>query len=130
MGQRTVLIVDDMESSIVALEIALDGIPGIQVAFVSSALEAVRRIQDRGKSISAVVTDLRMPAMDGFELIRFIRSDSARARIPVIVLTADTDPDALERATLLGANAFFAKPFSPKAVRRTLEKLLDATENS
>jgi CheY-like chemotaxis protein len=40
------------------------------------------------------------------------------------VVTADADPETPERASRLGANAFFGKPFSPRAVRRTLEDLL------
>ena len=126
----TILIVDDTESSVAALEIALDGMAGAQVAFVPSAVEAVRSLQDEGRAIWAVVTDIRMPTMDGFDLIRFIRADSAHSGIPIIVVTADTDPDTPERISRLGANAFFAKPFSPGAVRKTLEKLLHGNDKT
>jgi CheY-like chemotaxis protein len=62
--------------------------------------------------------------MDGFELIRFVRSHRQHLKTPIIVVTADTDPETPERASRLGANAIFAKPFSPRAVRRALEDLL------
>jgi DNA-binding response OmpR family regulator len=120
----TVLIVDDTELSAAALEMACFGIPGIEVKSVSSAREAVRILDDRDTAVRAVLTDIRMPAMDGFDLIRFIRSHRRHVRMPIIVVTADTDPDTPERTSRLGANAFFGKPFSPRAVRRTLEELL------
>jgi CheY-like chemotaxis protein len=109
-----------------ALEIALAQIPGVEVAFVSSAAEALRSIKDEGKAISAVVTDIRMPIMDGFELIEVIRADREKSAIPIVVVTGDTDPDTPERTSRLGADAFFTKPFSPAAVRRTVEDLLYA----
>lgn len=120
----TVLIVDDTEASSAALELACAAIPGISVSTVSSALDAVRILRDSGPSVCAVFTDIRMPRMDGFDLIRFIRADPRLAATPVIVVTADTDPDTPARTVLLGANAYFAKPFSPRAVRETLERLL------
>ena len=48
----------------------------------------------------------------------------------MIVVTADTDPDTPARTALLGANAYFSKPFSPRAVRETLERLLHANPSA
>ncbi len=124
LATRTVLIVDDTESSAAALELACAAIPGIVVSTVSSALDAVRILRDRGASVRAVLTDIRMPAMSGFDLIRFMRADPRLAAIPVIVVTADTDPDTPALTALLGANAYFSKPFSPRAIRETLERLI------
>ena len=123
---KTVLIVDDTEEGGAAIEQACTGIPGMDLWVVSSAVEAVRILEDRDKSISAVVTDIRMPRMNGFELIEFIRAHLRHAAVPIIVVTADTDPGTPQRVSRLGANAYFAKPFSPRAIRRTLEELIHA----
>ena len=120
----TILIVDDTELTAVALEMACSGILGMEVRSVSSAREAVRILDDRDTAVRAVLTDIHMPAMDGFDLIRFMRSHRTHVGTPIIVVTADTDPETPEQASRLGANAFFGKPFSPRAVRRTLEDLL------
>ncbi len=93
-------------------------------------LDAVRILRDSDQPICAVVTDIRMPRMDGFELIRFMRADRRHAATPIIVVTADTDPETPERASSLGADAFFSKPFSPAAIRRTLGELLHETRLS
>jgi CheY-like chemotaxis protein len=66
-------------------------------------------------------------AVVGIELIRAIRADSRYSGIPILVISADTDPGTPKRAAQLGANAFFAKPYSPALLRRTLEQLLNAT---
>jgi CheY-like chemotaxis protein len=67
-----------------------------------------------------------MPRMDGFEFIRFLRSDPARRGLPIIVVSADTDPDTPALARLAGADAYFSKPCSPTALRQALEQLLYA----
>lgn len=121
---KTVLIVDDTEEGGIAIEQAVTGLPGLDVRVVSSALDAVQLLKDGDDSICAVLTDIRMPRMDGFELIEFIRTHRKHAILPIIVVTADTDPGTPQRAFRLGANAYFAKPFSPREIRRTLEELV------
>jgi CheY-like chemotaxis protein len=123
---RAVLIVEDSENSAATLEIAFLGIPGVSVLMASSAIEALR-ILNNGSTVRVIVTDLNMPRMDGFELIRRIRLDGKLSRTPIIVISADTDPGTPERIAKLGVSAFFAKPYSPAQVRRKLEQILNAT---
>lgn len=123
---RGVLIVEDSENSAAMLEIAFSNIPGVSLLLTDSAAEAWR-ILHNGVAVRAIVTDLNMPHMDGFELIRRVRADRDLGTIPIIVVSADTDPDTPGRIAQLGVDAFFAKPFSPAQVRRKLEQILDGT---
>lgn len=125
---RAVLIVEDSENSAAMLEMAFLGIPDLRVMQVPSGVEALR-ILGTGHTVRAVVTDLNMPRMDGFELIRRIRGDTRLRDTPIIVVSADTDPDTPSRVAALGVDAFFPKPFSPAQVRRTLEQLLNGTNH-
>jgi CheY-like chemotaxis protein len=125
---RAVLIVEDSENSAAMLEMAFLGIPDLRVMQVPSAVEALR-ILDTGHTVRAVITDLNMPRMDGFELIRRIRGDTRLRDTPIIVVSADTDPETPRRVAALGVDAFFPKPFSPAQVRRTLEQLLNGTNH-
>ncbi len=122
----SIVVIDDEAASAITLEETCAAVPGVSVLRASSALEAIRILEDQARPICAVVTDIRMPGMDGFELIRFIRAHRGHAETPIVVVTADTDPDTPVRALKLGVNACFSKPFSPRAVRRTLEELLNA----
>jgi len=123
-GMPAVLIVEDSENSAAMLEIAFLGIPGLSVLTTASGVEALR-ILDGASPVRAVVTDLNMPRMDGYELIRRVRSHEKLSGMPIIVVSADTDPATPERIAALGVQAFFPKPFSPALVRRKLEQLLD-----
>ena len=125
-GQQ-VLVVEDSENSADMLEIALSDIPEVTVVLTRSASEAWRILTREGPSIQAIVTDLNMPRMDGFELIRRVRADRRLAALPIVVVSADTDPATPRRIEQLGVNAFFAKPFSPAEVRRKLEQILNGT---
>jgi CheY-like chemotaxis protein len=124
---RDVLIVEDSENNAATLEIAFLSIPGVSVRLASSAIEALRILDGADSGIRAIVTDLNMPRMDGFELIRRIRQHRKLFATPIIVVSADTDPNTPDRIAQLGVSAFFPKPYSPAQVRRKLEQILNAT---
>jgi CheY-like chemotaxis protein len=121
---RKVVIVEDTDTCAATLEIAFLAIPDVTVVTVSSARQALEILHDG--HAAALVTDLHMPRMDGFELIEKLRADQRYARLPVIVVSGDTDPRTPERLSRLGVDAFFSKPYSPAEVRDKLEHLLNA----
>ncbi|MGH9723083.1 MAG: response regulator [Bryobacteraceae bacterium] len=121
---RTVLIVEDAETCASTLEIALLAIPNVDVITAVSGSTAWQILQ--AHEVSAVLTDLHLPQMDGFELIGRLRAAPRFANLPIIVLSGDSDPDTPDRLRSLGADAYFVKPYSPAAVRETLERLLHA----
>ena len=123
---RTVLIVEDSDTSADTLEVALAALPDLTVERASSGRNAWRLLQQ--SAVSAIITDLHMPHMDGFELIERVRAARVGTRVPIIVVSGDSDPETPDRVRRLGADAYFAKPYSPAAVRDTLERLLH--ENS
>jgi two-component system chemotaxis response regulator CheY len=128
--QRVVLIVEDAETCASTLEIAFSSIEDLRIVTASSAEQAWRLIEAAPDDIRAIVTDVHMPGMDGLELIERVRKHRVHATLPIIVITGSTDPHAPERARRRGANAVFAKPYSPAVVREKLEQLLDETSSS
>jgi len=122
--QRTVLVIDDVETCSDTLELILGALDDIDIVTASSAEQAWETFENGARSIAAVVTDLEMRGMDGFELIERIRSHHRLAGVPIMVISGSSDPDARLRAERLGANAFFTKPYSAGLVRKTMEKLL------
>ncbi len=119
-------MVDDAETCAATLELAFAEIPEVDVSLAATATDALRILSGEQAPICAVVTDLNLPSMDGFELIRLIRADPRHARVPIIVTSADPDPRTPGRTYALGADAYFAKPYSPALVRKKLEQLLNA----
>jgi CheY-like chemotaxis protein len=122
-----VMIVDDAEWLAATLEVALFVLPDVKIIRAANGGAAWDLIQKQ--AVSVLVTDLRMPGMDGFELIARVRAAAHTRTIPIIVVSSDDAPETQDRVRQLGANAFFAKPCSPAAVRRTLEELLHDTES-
>jgi len=118
-----VLIVEDAETCATTLEIIFSSIPGIEILTANSAERAWELLESH-QDILALVTDLHMPGMDGFELIERVRANQVHARLPILVITGSTDPHVSDRLRLRGVNAVFAKPYSPALVREKLEQLL------
>jgi two-component system, chemotaxis family, chemotaxis protein CheY len=120
-----ILVVDDAEDCIATLDLALQTLPGVVVRSELSAEAALSHLE-HGR-VSAVITDVHLPDMTGLELVARIREDPRFRSLPIVVVSADTDPLTPGRALGLGANAYFAKPFSPSAMRKKLEELIHAS---
>src|SRR5947209_6437504 len=111
------LVVDDDIQMLSALEAALRR-KGHAVETASNGVDAVSKLESA--PVQAVITDLRMPGLDGLELLQHIRR-SQRA-LPVIVLSAyGTVPTAVD-AMKAGATDFLLKPFSHTALDEILNK--------
>ncbi|MES1261843.1 MAG: response regulator [Acidobacteriota bacterium] len=130
---RLVLIVEDSDACAETLQIALESVQGLETRIVKSAKAAIAALTDQENEVAAIVTDLNMHGgglykhglhLDGFDLIRQLRAEPRFARLPILLISGDSDPRLPARALQLGADAFFAKPYSPSEVRRKLEQLL------
>ena len=119
-----VLIVDDAEHLVAPLEIALATIDGIDVVHLTTAQKAFEMLTCGDRQIAALVTDLHLAQVDTFDLIEQIRRDQRYMALPILVVTGDTDPETPGRLARIGANGYFAKPYSPSEIRRVLEALL------
>jgi CheY-like chemotaxis protein len=118
-SNREVLVVEDLECCATTVEIALQTIPRVHVRVVETAQQALEILFAAGSQVSALVTDLHLPTMDGFELIERVRAERRTRRLPIIVVSGDTDPQTATRTHRIGANAFFGKPYScaPQKIR-------------
>ncbi|HYR85219.1 MAG TPA: sigma-54 dependent transcriptional regulator [Terriglobia bacterium] len=112
------LVVDDDIQMLSALEAALRR-KGHTVETASNGIDAASKLEK--ETVQAVITDLRMPGMNGLELLQHIRR--TKPAMPVIVLSAyGTVPMAVE-AIKAGATDFLMKPFSHEALDEALNKL-------
>lgn len=110
MGKRRVLIVDDDAVTLEVLRTILD-LEEFAVLTAADGKEALQLVLDEPPD--AVVLDVMMPGMDGFEVCRRIKTEPGTSRIPVILLTArDMDADR-QRGLEAGCDAYLTKPFSP-----------------
>lgn len=84
---------------------------GLQVEHVNNGAAALAALQHQ--SFSLVILDVKMPMMDGFEVLTHLRQQHSKSELPVIMLTAMGSEKDVVRGYELGANDYVLKPFSP-----------------
>ena len=118
MASLKLLLVDDAEDIRRMYQDFLEskGVRVVTAADGQAAIEAVGY-----ESPDAIVLDLAMPKMDGWEVIRHLRKEPWSSRIPIVVLSG---LDEKESALAAGANSYLAKPALPKDVLDEVRRLL------
>jgi len=119
VGKKYVLIIDDDVGMLRALNRVLSG-EGYMVANTSRAEAAVKYLStDGGHYFDLIITDLRMPVIDGMGILRTIKR--AYPEKPVIIITAFGSPEMKREAYKLGATAFLEKPVDTERLLDTID---------
>lgn len=114
-ARERVLLVDDREDNLMALEAVLEPLD-FELVTASSGEEALRILLDT--DVSAIVLDVQMPDMDGFETAALLKSREATRTIPVLFLTAvGLSLEHELRGYEVGGVDYICKPFEPKVLR-------------
>lgn len=121
--RQRVVVIDDDEAVLDSLRVLLEA-EGLEVETFERAGAFLQRAQ--GALPGCLVTDVRMPEMDGLELLRAL---SARGPLPpVIVVTGHGEVSMAVQAMKLGARDFIEKPFDPYALLASVRDALEAAE--
>ena len=115
---RTILLAEDNPKDVeLTLEAMAENNLANDIFVVKDGVEALEYLHCEGKyklrksgNPALVLLDIKMPHMDGIEVLRHIRSDSALKRIPVVVLTSSREENDLINTYELGVNAYVLKP--------------------
>jgi len=81
-----------------------------------------------GAKIDAVITDLNMPNMNGFELIRALRANPTYKFIPILMLTTEGDDSKKQEGKAAGATGWIVKPFKPEKLIEVMKKVCSPPE--
>jgi type II secretory ATPase GspE/PulE/Tfp pilus assembly ATPase PilB-like protein len=118
-----ILVVDDYADVRLLLRVALQaGENAVTVQEAESGAEALAMIEKEKPHL--VILDLMMPGMDGYEVCRRLRSDLATAFIPILMLTALSDPKSKSLGFLAGTDDYLVKPFENAELRARVTWLL------
>ena len=121
MDVSTVLFVEDSPTMrrIIANSLAKLGYSDIIEA--ENGVDALEKID--GQTIDLVVTDWNMPEMNGAELVKKLRADSAFDDVPIVMITTRGMKDDVMTAMKLGVNAYVIKPFTPDVLKTKLDSV-------
>lgn len=123
-----VLVVDDDEDArmLLARALARSGLP-VEVVAAVDGHDALERIASRVPQ--AVITDIMMPRMNGFELCRALRAAPSTAAIPVLIVSALEDEADRARGLAAGADDYLIKPISADDLASRLAALIDGARS-
>jgi len=115
---RTILLAEDNPKDVeLTLEAMAENRLANDIIVVKDGVEALEYLRCQGKyklrkagNPAVILLDIKMPRMDGIELLRIIRSDAALKKIPVVMLTSSREQQDLIKTYDLGVNAYVVKP--------------------
>lgn len=119
---KRVLLIDDEDDIRAIVQAALEELAGWQILGATSGGEGLQLAQ--GTAIDAILLDISMPDMDGFEIYDKLQSHPATAGIPVIVLTSKVLARDRARFTALQVAGLITKPFNPLTLAQQIATLL------
>ena len=132
--RKTILIIDDDESDRFMIERAFrkNGVVDT-IHLLAGGAEAIAYLngehgfsdRTRFEFPSIVITDLKMPGVDGFSVLKFIKGRPEWAVIPTIMLSGSADTNDIKNAYFFGANSFFTKPGTAAELQTLLKRLYD-----
>lgn len=125
LGQRVLLVVPDVRS-IYLLSAMLDE-KGLQVVPAGNAADALRRFEEDAFDLALV--DMALPDEGGPALIQQLRNDYA-CQVPIVVLTADSEPATRQPGLAAGADDWLSKPVEEGALSALLERCLESQDQT
>ncbi|QQS35466.1 MAG: response regulator [Ignavibacteriales bacterium] len=120
--KKVILVADDSPTIRKFVSFALT-VQGFEIIQVCDGMEALEKLP--AEKIDLIITDLNMPNLDGFELIKSIRENPELKEIPIIILSSLSGSEEIEKGLSSGANSYIIKPFDPKRIVYEVSKYLN-----
>lgn len=122
---KTVLVIDDNPTIVELIKYAVNLQGMYQVIVAYDGVQGLERVHNDHPD--CVIIDVKMPRMDGYQLVRCLRGDTRTADTPLIILSAMTRDEDLMTGLLSGADEYLTKPFKPAALNAAIERVLRLT---
>jgi two-component system chemotaxis response regulator CheY len=120
-----VLVIDDSQVARQVLAMTCRQVPALLYAKIEEAPDGqagLERLQ--AGRYDLVLADVRMPRLDGLELVRRVRGELGDKQTPIVLITTLGTDEDVQRGLAAGATAYLVKPLSPYRIRILIERLL------
>lgn len=122
---RKVLVIDDNPTIVELIKYAVNLQGTYQVIVAYDGVQGLEVIYKENPD--CVIIDVKMPRMDGYQLVRCLRGDPRTENTPLIILSAMTRDEDQMTGLLSGADEYLTKPFKPTALNAAIERVLKLT---
>lgn len=119
---KKILIADDSKTTRQVLNFSLSD-AGFAVTEAVDGMDALRCLDD--ESFDLLITDLKMPRLDGLELTRKVRTMESYRHLPIIILTTESSEEKKLEGKAAGASCWVVKPFQPDQLLQVVGMSLD-----
>jgi two-component system, OmpR family, alkaline phosphatase synthesis response regulator PhoP len=118
---KKILIIEDEKNIVISLKMFFEH-SGFEVFTSGNGLDGVSLAKHAFPDI--ILLDLVLPKIDGFEVCKILKNDEKTKNIPIIIISARTSKDEVDKAISLGAKNFIAKPFSINQIKKIIIEYL------
>lgn len=119
---KTILIAEDSSSIRKFIALALK-LQGFKVIATIDGMDALEKLAV--EKVDLLITDLNMPNVDGYKLIRTVRSNPDYIELPIIILSSLSKEEDIEEGMSAGANSYLIKPFNSKRIQYEVAKYIE-----
>lgn len=125
MSAKKILLVED-DPQIRGLVNLLLKHEGVEITEACDGGETMERLA--AETYDCIVLDIMMPVLDGYEVLRRIRTETVNQHTPVVLLTSRTQDSDILKGYALGATLYITKPFEPEDLVAQVHQLIGLTE--
>lgn len=122
---KRVLVIDDNPTIVELIKYAVNLQGTYQVSVAYDGVQGLERIF--AERPDCVIIDVKMPRLDGYQLVRCLRGDARTEDIPLIILSALARAEDKMTGMLSGVDEYLTKPFRPSALNEAIERVLRLT---
>src|SRR5919109_3235097 len=122
---KKLLVIDDNPTIVELIKYAVNLQGSYQVVVAYDGIQGLERVY--AEHPDCVIIDVKMPRMDGYQLVRCLRGDARTADIPLIILSAMAREEDQMTGLLSGADEYLTKPFKPTALNEAIKHVFALT---
>ena len=115
------LVIDDAKAMRIILKQIVESIGG-KVEEAGNGKEGLEKLKSMGQA-DLVLVDWNMPEMNGLDFVRAVRADSNYRKLPIMMVTTETEASQMGKALAAGANEYVTKPFTKDTIQSKLKLL-------